>query len=209
MRHKDLWNGIDALAKRYDLTPSALARLAGLDPTAFNKSKRTSADGERPRWPSTESLSRVLNAVGASWDEFSALAEGRPAGLGRTVPLIGLAQAGDGGFFDDSGFPVGEGWEQVRFPGIADEPLYALEINGDSMEPAYRDGDRIIVAPAVEVRRGDRVVAKTTDGEILAKILGRLTDTRIELVSINRDYPDRKFERKDIDWVARILWVSQ
>ncbi len=65
----------------------------------------------------------------------------------RRIPLIGLAQAGDGGFFDDAGFPAGSGWDEIVFPNVADENAYALEISGDSMLPAYRDGDVVIVSP--------------------------------------------------------------
>ena len=34
----------------------------------------------------------------------------------QAVPLIGFAEAGNGGYFDDGGFPVGRGWEEIRFP---------------------------------------------------------------------------------------------
>ena len=77
------------------------------------------------------------------------------------------------------------------------------------MEPAYREGDRIIVAPGAQVRKGDRVVAKTVDGEVMAKVLGRQTEKQVELISLNRDHPTRQFRPGDILWIARILWVSQ
>jgi len=205
MRHSDVWKGIDLLAERNGLSASGLAKLAGLDPTLFNPSKRESKDG-RPRWPSTESISRALEAVGAGMDDFAALIEGR---RGPTAPLLGLAQAGADGFFDDAGFPAGSGWDEVRFPGLGDEPVYALEISGDSMEPAYREGDRIIVAPGAQLRKGDRVVAKTVEGEVMAKILGRQSERQVELVSLNPDHPVRTFRPADIMWLARILWVSQ
>lgn len=205
MRHADMWRGLDLLAEKNDMTASALARAAGLDPTSFNRSKRISRDG-KPRWPSTESVSKVLEAIGATFEEFADLVEGRP---GRSVPLIGLAQAGNDGFFDDAGFPVGSGWDSIRFPGLTDESVYALEITGDSMEPIFREGDRVIVAPGAQIRRGDRIVVKTLKGEILAKTLGRTTDTIVELVSANPDYPVRKTPRVEINWMARILWASQ
>ena len=205
MRHIQVWHGIDMLAERNGLSASGLARLAGLDPTSFNPSKRASKDG-RPRWPSTESIARALEAVGAGMDDFAALIEGR---RGPTAPLIGFAQAGADGFFDDAGFPVGGGWDEVRFPGLGDEPVYALEISGDSMEPAYREGDRIIVAPGAQLRKNDRVVAKTREGEVMAKILGRRTERQIDLISLNPDHPDRSFKPSEILWLARILWVSQ
>src|SRR5690606_5733515 len=85
----------------------------------------------------------------------------------RQVPLLGLAQAGAGGFFDDGGFPAGQGWDEVDFPGPNGEQVYALEVTGESMMPVYRDGDIIIVSPSAACRRGDRVVVKTREGEVM------------------------------------------
>jgi len=155
------------------MSPSGLARLAGLDPTTFNKSKRGSANGKL-RWPSTESLAKVLSAAGASLEDFVSLVSdaGHRAVRARMVPLIGMVQAGSAGFFDDAGFPAGSGWEDIAFPEIADAHCYALEITGDSMLPVYRDGDRIMVSPSGSLRRGDRVVVKTHAGEVMAKLLG-------------------------------------
>lgn len=205
MRHADIWRGIDLLADRYGLSPSGLARRAGLDATAFNRSKRTSADGT-PRWLSTESLARALEAVGASFEDFAALIEGR---RGQTAPLLGFAKAGSDGYFDDAGFPTGDGWDEVRFPGLESENVYALEVTGDSMEPVYREGDRIVVAPGAALRRGDRVVARTIEGEVLAKVLGRATEKSVELLSLNPAYPPRELPRAQLSWMARILWASQ
>ncbi len=205
MKHRDIWRGLDALAAHHGLTPSGLARRAGLDPTAFNPSKREGADG-RPRWPSTESLARVLESVGSRFEDFAALVDGR---RGAIAPLIGFAQAGQDGFFDDAGFPVGGGWEEVRFPGLETESVYALEISGDSMEPAYRAGDRIIVSPGSEVKPGDRVVAKTVGGEVMAKVRARKNTRIVERASLNPAYPVRSFKPSEIAWLARILWASQ
>ena len=133
----------------------------------------------------------------------------RGAAPSRTIPLIGFAQAGSGGFFDDGGFPVGTGWEEVAFPGVADEKAYALEISGDSMLPLYRDGDTIIVSPTATVRRGDRVVVKTVEGEVLAKQLKRQTAKTVELASLNPEHGDRVFQLAEIAFMARVIWASQ
>ena len=85
LTHKQIWTAIDALAARHDMSPSGLAKLAGLDPTTFNKSKRGGANGKL-RWPSTESVSKVLAATGATLDEFVSLVEGGVA-RSRMVPL--------------------------------------------------------------------------------------------------------------------------
>ena len=208
LTHTQIWAGIDRMAQRCAMSPSGLAKLAGLDPTTFNKSKRFNADMGKERWPSTESISKALDAVGMSFEEFAQLAVGQQ-GAGRPVPLIGFAQAGDQGFFDDAGFPAGTGWEEVAFPGTAYEGAYALEVTGASMEPVYREGDRIIVAPGQELRRGDRVVAKLTTGEVLAKELGRHTDRFIELKSFNPEFAPREVPIGEVVWIARIVWASQ
>lgn len=208
LSHEQIWSAIDGLAARYGLSPSGLARKAGLDPTTFNRSKRVGGDG-RQRWPSTESLAKVLEATGASLDEFMALVRRGEARQARSLPLIGFAQAGAGGFFDDGGFPVGTGWDEVAFPDFGDDKVYALEISGDSMLPLYRDGDVIIVSPTATIRRGDRVVVKTTDGEFLAKELKRRSAKTVELRSLNPEHPDRVLPAGDIAWMARVMWASQ
>jgi phage repressor protein C with HTH and peptisase S24 domain len=207
LSHSQIWRAIDALAARHGMSPSGLAKQAGLDPTTFNKSKR-GGDGSKLRWPSTESLAKVLAATGANLEEFVLLiTDGAPKI--RMVPLIGLAQAGASGYFDDAGFPSGQGWEQIAFPEIADPHCYALEITGDSMLPVYRDGDRVLVSPSGSLRRGDRVVVKTAGGEVMAKQLSRITAQRIELKSFNPAFEERHFGLSEIAFVHRIVWASQ
>ena len=209
LSHPRLWAAIDELARVHGLSVSGLAKAAGLDPTSFNKSKRVTPKG-RPRWPSTESLARVLDATGSSLDEFVMLVDGRAArNRVRPVPLIGLAQAGSGGYFDDAGFPVGGGWDEVSLPDVQDENAYALEVSGDSMLPVYRDGDVIVVSPAASLRKGDRVVVKTMDGEVLAKVLARQSEKRVELHSLNPTFETRVLKTEEILWMARIIWASQ
>src|ERR1700749_1270494 len=156
LTHSQIWSAIDALAARYDMSASGLAKAAGLDPTTFNKSKRGGIDGKL-RWPSTESISKTLNATGADFEEFTSLGSksaGR-AGYSRVIPLLGMSQAGNAGFFDEAGFPAGQGGEEIPSQGVGIEQVYALEIAGVAMIPVYRDGDRIVVSPAASVRRGD------------------------------------------------------
>ena len=207
--HQQVWNAIDVIAERSGLSASALAKRAGLDSTSFNKSKRVGPDG-RQRWPTTESMAKVLAATDTTLEEFTALVSGANGHrVERRIPLIGLVQAGSGGFFDDAGFPVGGGWEEIGFPGIKDENTYAVEIAGDSMEPVYRDGDIIIVSPNSAPRRGDRVVVKTKAGQVLAKILKRQTAQRLELASFNVQHETILLPLKDVEWIARIVWASQ
>jgi phage repressor protein C with HTH and peptisase S24 domain len=205
LSHARIWAAIDELAARNGLTASGLARRAGLDPTTFNPSKRVSNDG-RQRWPSTESIAKILEATETDVAAFLGFmaAPARAEAPLRQVPLPGLAEAGAA--FDD-GSTAFRGWSRAEFAGSDD--AFALEVTGSAMMPLYRDGDIIIVSPATPLRRGDRVVVKTREGEIMARILKRKTARTIALVAIGDGTPDRTFSVDDVEWVARILWASQ
>ena len=208
LTHTQIWNALDRLAARAGLSPSGLAKKAGLDPTTFNKSKRITPEG-RQRWPSTESVAKSLAATNTTVDTFVQLISDSGRVAPRAIPLIGFGQAGSGGYFDDGGFPAGKGWDEIAFPAVNDENAYALEISGNSMEPAYRDGTVIIVSPSASVRRGDRVVVKSKDGEVMVKELKRRSSKSLELRSLNPEHKERTLPMREVLWVARIMWASQ
>lgn len=213
--HKEIWQAIDRLADSFGYSPSGLAKKAGLDPTSFNVSKRVSPEG-KPRWPTTESIAKILSVTGASMNDFIGLigkendSKKSRAKATRQIPVIGFAQAGRKGYFDEDGYPAGSGWDEVKFPGSqdADSKTYALKVTGNSMEPLYRAGDLIIVSPGTRIRRGDRVVVRTKNGEVMAKELVKQA-SKVELKSLNPDHKDVSFSPSQISWMARIVWVSQ
>ena len=204
LSHSDLWSAIDAIAARHGLSPSGLARRAGLDATAFNRSKRISKDG-RERWPSTESIAKVLHATNESFDVF--FARGTPPPVPAVVPLLGLGEARSGGLFDAGGFP--KAWDVVSLPWVADDRSFALEVSGTSMLPLYREGDIIVVSPAAPIRRGDRVVVRTREGEVLIKVLYQQTAKLLELHALNPLDPPRVIDMQHVEGMGRIVWVSQ
>ena len=209
LSHEQIWTAIDRLAERYGFSASGLARRAGLDATSFNRSKRIGPDG-RKRWPSTESISKVLAATGASLDDFLRLVDSREGPVRAMVPLIGLTQAGSGRLFTDEGMPTGgPGWDEIEFPDLGGDRAFALEVQGDSMMPLYRDGDVLIVSPTASVRKGDRVVARLANGEVLAKELRRRTARTVELISLNPAHEDRTVPLAEVAWMARVMWVRQ
>src|SRR4051812_3830166 len=156
LTHAEIWRAIDRIAAANGITVSALARRSGLDPTSFNKSKRATRDG-KPRWPSTESISKVLTATGCTFSRFVdfVVGGGDAAEQRRPIPLLGYAQAGREGYFDDAGYPTRVGWDEIEPPALGDDNLFALRIVGDSMLPLFREGDVIVVSPAAPLRRGD------------------------------------------------------
>jgi phage repressor protein C with HTH and peptisase S24 domain len=209
LTHSKVWNAIDALARRYGLSASGLAKRAGLDATAFNRSKRVTGEG-RPRWPTTESLAKVLDATGASLEDFVALVRAETPGR-RKLERVGILVVRLGGAdlvptSADGEATVVEEAAGARL-GEADERngLGA----GESMQPLYWDGGILVVSPNAGVRKGDRVVLRTTDGEVMAKVLVRRTVKTIELASVNPAHPNLVFPVDRIDWIARIVWESQ
>ncbi|WP_208977219.1 MULTISPECIES: S24 family peptidase [Pannonibacter] len=215
LSHERVWAAIDALATRKRLSPSALARRAGLDPTTFNPSKRVAGDG-RPRWPSTESLAKILEATGAQLSDFAQLVEGdailAPAKTanGITMPFARLCEAGDGaGLFDATGNPAGAGWDEISFPDDLGSQVYALGVGGDDYLPLYRDGDIIVIAPGIPIRRGDRIVLRQTTGGMLVGSFVMRTARRLELHTLGSSGTITAMDLDSIAWMARIVWASQ
>ncbi|MGW1425911.1 S24 family peptidase [Bradyrhizobium manausense] len=207
LTHDQIWGALDQLAARAGLSPSGLAKRAGLDPTTFNKSKRVTSDG-RERWPSTESIAKALAAAESSIEIFARMID-NDAGNGRSVPLLGLAQAGLSGAFDEAGLPSGKGWTEIALPTTEDSRAFALEISGDALLPAYRDGDVLLVSPRTAIRKGDRVVLKTKAGDVTLATLKRRTAKALELQSLDAAHGERTVAAGEVAWIARIVWASQ
>src|SRR4051812_818850 len=207
LRHGDIWKALDRLAQEQGLTPSGLARRAGLDPTTFNKSKRITRDGKL-RWPSTESLAKVLEATGLPFRHLVALVDGEAAVPRVRLPIIDFDELG-AAHFNRRGLPVGAGWEEAELPEFSAGDCYALRIIGNRLAPIIRDGAMLIVSPSAAIQPGDRVLVRLKGGEILIQQLASRTSRRVgfkPLVAAERAILKRPDE---IVALARILWVSQ
>jgi phage repressor protein C with HTH and peptisase S24 domain len=201
LTHKDVWAAIDALAARYKMSASGLARAAGLDPTTFNRSKRVAENGKL-RWPSTESLAKILAATGASLPEFLELPG--PSGDRQSVPVLRLDNNLTAGAFDGSGTPL-IGHRTALFD---DRGLYGLQIVDDRFAPIYRAGDRLLISPAAELRQGDRVAWLSHDRHLDLAVLDRLTGDRAVLRTLSGT-DEFAPARAELVLLHRIVWASQ
>lgn len=214
IRHEDLWRALDTLAAENGMTPSGLARAAGLDATTFNPSKRRSADG-RPRWPSTESLSRALAATGATLESFTALVGGartlgharRDRERSRMLKVTRLGATETEPAFDETGSPAGHDWERAEAPPLAESGDYALRIETDAHEPVLARGDLVMVSPDAPIEEGDRVLA-CVDGEVAPARIRRQSGRRIELEPLGTGQR-RQVERQALGWMHRITWIGR
>jgi phage repressor protein C with HTH and peptisase S24 domain len=211
LTHKQVWDGIDQLARKHGLSASALAKRAGLDPTTFNKSKRTTKQG-KPRWPSTESLSKVLDATGTGMREFVELMQESGGGMavsGQRLKCMRMGQIESSGGLDASGFPAAGAWEDIEYPMIEDPQAYVVEVDRELAPPAYRSGDLLVVSPSSSIRRNDRVLVRYKDGHLLLGTLIRRTAQRVVLESVEKTEGELSIDSNDLAWLARIVWMSQ
>lgn len=206
LQHADVWRGIDRLAAKYGLSPSGLAKRSGLDPTTFNRSKRVAKDGKL-RWPSTESLAKILTATGASLEEFVGLLNGE-AKTGATAGLrrIGYNVLAEPGFFDSGGRPIGNGWGRMAWPEVSDPNAYAVEVRGQGLMPAYADGHVLLVSPGSPVEPGDRIVMRLQDGGVLVGSLIRRTQDEVEVACFGSTPGPITLRSSEVSWMSRILW---
>ncbi|GJD62555.1 S24 family peptidase [Methylobacterium frigidaeris] len=205
LSHDRIWSAIDHLAQRNNLTASGLAKRAGLDATSFNRSKRVSPDG-RKRWPSTESVAKILAATGSTLDDFLHLIEPRDTGSRIAVPLIGSESAA--GHIGADGLPGnGSVMAEVELPGLGPERCFAIEVRDGALAPLYREGDVLVVSPTAAIRKGDRVVTCLGGGGILVAELKRRTARAAELSGPVPGEPDRVVPISEIAWMARVMWV--
>lgn len=206
LTHAQVWSAIETLAAQEGLSLSGLAKRAKLDPTCFNKSKWYNPDGSE-RWPSTEIIAKVLQVCGKDAQDFAALA----TTTRLTIPVIGIGQAGQSGYWNlDSGYPTGQGWDELLLTGLIDDPhAYGIRVAGDSMEPVFREDDIVVVSPAAPVQRGSRVVARLKSGEVLIKEVLKSSARQVTLHSCNPAYPDKTLTRSEITFMHRIVLVSQ
>ena len=218
MTHDDVWNAIDALAQSRSMSVSRLARNAGLDPTTFNRSKRVSADG-RLRWPSTESIAKVLVVTGVTLEDMMALGASKGTAGGTAddladapplrVPVIGIAHAGHTDHMAPDGTIKGTDWSWLEMPRPSRAPTVGFTVEGGSMLPLYRDGDTLIVSLNDPVSAGDRVVVRTREGDVLVKELACDRDRIVLVTPGDDDAGTVSYARDEVAWLARIRWASQ
>lgn len=115
-----------------------------------------------------------------------------PAGV-RSYPVISFIQAGLLKELSDPYSP-GDGFDVEYGDDDASPWAVFLEIEGDSMLPDFKPGDRVRIDPEVSPRPGDFVAARNTKQEATFKkyrVRGMSSNGNevFELVPLNNDYP--------------------
>ena len=210
MKHPDIWRAIDELAETNGYSPSGLAREAGLDATTFNKSKRTAADGKR-RWPSSESIAKILDVTGTSLLDFAALVNRTT--LKTRISVLPLAAttgaAAKTAHFDEDGQPSGKAWAKRAIPGSDDAAAFGIEVNNASLAPAYRAGSLLVATPGAKLQKGDRAVVAQLNGTVLLGEVTRAAGKTYELTTLGKAAKKVTVERTGVRLIAKIAMVVE
>ncbi|WP_025120648.1 MULTISPECIES: LexA family transcriptional regulator [unclassified Serratia (in: enterobacteria)] len=123
---------------------------------------------------------------------------------GRSLPLVSYVQAGAFTEADSLFCP-----EDIETTIVFDENIselgFALRIKGDSMEPEFKEGDTIIVDPAVAPHPGEFVVARNGDHEATFKKYRPKANGAFELLPLNPDYPTIDSEQQPIQIIGTMV----
>ena len=202
LTHAQIWEAIDLLAAEHGMTVSGLARRSGLDPTTFNRSKRITREG-KARWPSTESISKILEATATPLDRFYALLRDRSVQPARAVPLARFDSVhGKGSAPADpkAAAPLAE---------FDDPAIFAIEVNGSGLEPVYRHGTILFVSPAASVQAGDQIFVSTEEGKAYVGKFVRRDPRQLQIRTISGDGESvATIDKKAIQTLARIVWAA-
>lgn len=200
------------VSKDPKLSQSDLARSADVSNEYVGKIER--GDVTNVGTEVVEALAKALG-VEPSYLLYGVAAEPRPQNAFDApeyepydLPVVGLARAGKEGFFDDQGFPVGEGFRKIHRPYTVKDPnAYAVQIDGDSMSPRVYKGDIVIVTPSHEVKNGDLAVARLKSGEVMLKEV-RFQDPLVILTSVNPAHEPIAVRKKDLDFLHRVVMIK-
>lgn len=194
------------LRKGLRLTQAELATILGIHRTylvLIEKGKKIpSARLERSILDFMDKAEQQSLSPSALWDQANS--GSKKIGLfteppARRAPVVSWAAAGQARAYEDLANQI----EETVETDCKDPNAFSIILEGDSMEPKYYAGDRVVFAPNMEPRNGDAVVAKLADGRVLFKYYSRTgpEGSRIRLSSENPNYGPLEFVSSDFVFI--------
>lgn len=196
--HDEIWAAIDRLADTRGLSASGLARQAGLDPTAFNKSKRISPNG-KPRWPSTESLSKILAVTNCTMSDLLTLMN-KGDDAHKPVRMLAYTHIKSGKLNEKPVSSFTTGFE-------TGEDSFAVTIDDNLLHPLFSEGNVLIVDPSAKLKADDRALIYSRKGGLQSGIVQSAQKRALSILLANDGFTAAEFAENDLEWSARIVWV--
>lgn len=129
--------------------------------------------------------------------EFAGNAE---SGEQRRIRVIGWAHAGQATCYEE----LPTDWQQTIPSDCRDPQAFAVALEGDSMEPAFREGDQLVLMPSEEAHSGCYAVCRFADDGVVFRRVEFMGD-RIQLVPLNdRYYKPTHHTRAEFSWIYPI-----
>jgi phage repressor protein C with HTH and peptisase S24 domain len=178
--------------------------MSGLNSTSFNPSKRLRSEDGTGRWPSTESIAKVLKAAEMTWADFIAILEQTAATPAQPVGKLIIALA-------SLIYPPYRGLKHFDEHGndVHGRVSYIVNISNDTMSPIYRDGDMIMVSTGMEVKPNHRVLLYPKAGGVLiGKVIAKTEET-INLESFQNSSELITIPQDEIAFIHKIDWLKQ
>lgn len=209
------WKQSDLLERIPDLEKGTLSALIARDSAksmfsqqiadALGVSHAWLVDGTVPRSENSQSSqeSSDTGTVPIS-DTVELEYGGRPRAI-RRVPVVGTARMGDDGYYEELQHPTGFGDGSLD-SFTADGNAYALRVKGDSMHPAIRHGQFVVVEPNSRCVPGEYVVIQLRDGRKMVKELVRELADEVVIESVNGNNR-ATIDKSDIDRMQAVAGI--
>jgi SOS-response transcriptional repressor LexA len=121
----------------------------------------------------------------------------------RNIPVVSWAAAGKASDYEDLASQIDETVGTL----VTDPNAFAVIVEGDSMEPSFRAGDRVVVAPNLEARNGGVVLVKLKDGRVMLKNFRRTGPNggTIRLLSENMNYEPLEYPAEQVRFAYPVM----
>lgn len=210
-------------AARWQATPDDVRREVldlHSDRTAARRLGNLLATSSLDQLHKSGELQRLISQLGGSDDTGETPGSDRGvqllAALPTQVPVINKVAAGYPREFTDLDYPARVADEYVSVPDVYDADAFAARVIGDSMEPAYKEGDIVVFSPGADITPGkdcfarfDTDVSPASEATFKRVYFERSPDGRelIRLQPLNPSYPPKVVPREEIAGLYAAVYV--
>lgn len=209
-------HGVDAIASKTHSNVEGMKqiqrglKLASGEPRGVGPELQKRLDKHYPGWTSLAQSqatapphlggSVVITAINSSNLQYA----GRPKNSTQ-VPVVGTAKLGSDGFYVELESPAGFGDGYVEHYS-ADENAYGVRVRGDSMHPAIKHGQVVVVEPSGQLVPGENVLVALLDGRRMVKELITARADSITLMSVNGG-ERMTVQREEVEFVHAVAAI--